>query len=201
MRIMPLGDSITQANADHPSYRRPLYLALEARGMRVDFVGSRNRNHAGPNPFDDFDRDHEGHWGWRADQLLEQLPEWLVGYTPDVVLMHVGTNDMFQDQTVESTLAELRAIVDELRKDNPRVTILWARLIASTRRGGDVLIRALNDGAASLAGELDSAVSPIRMVDQYTGFDPRALTYDGVHPNAAGEAQMADRWLEAIEAL
>src|SRR5262245_54038543 len=69
VRIMPLGDSITQADASHDSYRRPLWKSLQSGGYLVDFVGSSSMNHMGGPPVRDFDADHEGHWGWRADEI------------------------------------------------------------------------------------------------------------------------------------
>ena len=62
-RIMPLGDSITESATGQSSYRYYLWhLALD-RGYKVDFVGSQHGVLGGPPKFDDFDMDHEGHWG------------------------------------------------------------------------------------------------------------------------------------------
>jgi predicted small lipoprotein YifL len=41
LRIMPLGDSITEAEAGHNSYRRVLWKRLNGAGCSVDFVGSK----------------------------------------------------------------------------------------------------------------------------------------------------------------
>jgi hypothetical protein len=79
---------------------------LTAAGHEFDFVGSTNEHFAGTPvyPNDDFDRDHEGHWGWRVDQILADLPGWLGSYTPDVALVHLGTNDAFQSQPTNGTI-------------------------------------------------------------------------------------------------
>jgi len=61
-----------------------------------------------------FDQDHEGHWGWRTDEILNgrlaagSLTEWLDYYTPDVVLIHLGTNDVYQNQSTTSTVEEVK---------------------------------------------------------------------------------------------
>ena len=44
---------------------------------------------------------------------------------------------------------------------------------------------------AALAAEKTTATSSVIVVDQYTGFDPAADTYDGAHPNLVGEEKMA----------
>ena len=135
-RIMPLGDSITQANSSHQSYRYPLWQSLIDDGYDFDLVGSTARNHNGNPSWPDyrgqsFDRDHEGHWGLRTDEVLSELSGWLNGYTPDIVLMHLGTNDLFQGQSISSTLNEVEDVIDTLRRDNSRVVVLVAELIPS----------------------------------------------------------------------
>ena len=66
IRIMPLGDSITwgTGSSDQTGYRRSLFLSLTGAGYPVDFVGSRSNGI--PNDFDKF---HEGHGGFRDDQV------------------------------------------------------------------------------------------------------------------------------------
>ena len=192
-RIMPLGDSITQADADHDSYRRPLWQRLEASGARVDFVGSQRAHHRGEPPRADFDIDHEGHWGWRVDEVLEHIDGWIEDAQPDVVLIHLGTNDLIQRQGVPGTLEELSALVDALRASLPGVRIVMAQIIPTTTAAINERIEALNARLPSLA-----ASKSIRLVDHFTDFDALALTYDGVHPNASGEARMAERWLESL---
>ena len=197
-RIMPLGDSITQADGSHDSYRRPLWLGLQAAGFEVDFVGSRRRHRMGSAPNDDFDQDHEGHWGWRADEILEEIEDWAGAHNPDAVLVHLGSNDIFQGQSVQSTVDELADIVSRLRRVNERVVVLLAQIIPSSSERLNREIRQLNDAMARLAERLDTPQSPVRVVDQYSGFDATESTYDGIHPNARGETQMAVRWQEAL---
>ena len=38
------------------------------------------------------------------------------------------------------------------------------------------------------------------VVDRWTGFDTATDTYDGVHPDAEGNAKIAARWLPAVRA-
>src|SRR5690606_19865055 len=59
----------------------------------------------------------------------------------------------------------------------------------------------LNERIVALAAAKTTAASPVVLVDQYTGFNPAQDTYDGLHPNAQGEAKMAARWRQAILAL
>lgn len=196
VRILPLGDSITEGNLLHDSYRRPLWHSLTRAGYAVDFVGTSRHNHWGGPPTPDFDLDHEGHWGWRADQVRDKLPEWLPAMPrPDIALIHLGSNDLFQDEPPEQVVEELAEIIDLLRGINPEIVLLVAKIIPAS--GTEAITATFNRALDDLTTR-STDTSPIRLVDQFTGFDPARHTYDGVHPNQDGEALMAERWHEAL---
>jgi hypothetical protein len=199
-RLMPLGDSITEAETGHASYRYWLWHRLMGGGYPVDLVGSMTGVYGGPPLYSDFDPDHEGHWGWRADEILAEIVGWATAAQPEVVLVHLGHNDLWQGQGVETTIDELEAIVLAIRSVNPRVTVLLAEVIPSTLPALDE-IPALNAEIVLLAALLDSPVSRVIAVDQWTGFDPVVDTYDGVHPSESGEQKLAQRWFEVLEVL
>lgn len=203
VKIQPLGNSITQAEKGHNSYRRPLWHMTQAAGWNVDFVGSEDKLDGGdtpPNP--DYDQDHEGHWGWTAAELAEDLPTWLQDYTPDAVLLHAGHNDLKasgSDNTViQNTFNNLEDIINILRNDNPNVTIFLAQLIPSTLEPRAHRIPIFNDQVPAFAAGLDEPDSPIIVVDQYTGFNVNTDTYDGTHPSPSGEQKMAQKWFDAL---
>lgn len=196
IKFMPIGDSITESSYPLSSYRYWLWNWLVSSGINTDFVGSHHGVHLGSPRFTDFDQDNEGHWGWRADEVLAGMPEWAATYKPDFALIHLGSNDMFQDQDVTETINELGAIIDTLREENPFVVIVLAKLIPSTRKPAN--IQALNAVIPDLALEKDSPISPILLVDQGEGFNLTNYSYDGIHPNNWGDQKMASVWLSAI---
>lgn len=197
-RIMLLGDSITEAGEGHPGYRRELWFLLQSAGYNIDFVGSHNHFRGSvPEKYFDFDLDNEGHWGREAGWVEDRLAGWLDGYTPDVVLMHLGTNDLYRGQDNASTIAELGNIIDLLRQDNPQVIILMAKLIPMR----DTDTAGLNAEIEALAASKQRGSSPIVVVDQYSGYDTYSHSYDNWHPNSAGEEKMADKWFAALRAI
>lgn len=203
IKIAPYGNSITQAAGDRQSYRYPLWKKLIDANISFDFVGTMNTNFGGNPSRPDykgkpFDMDHEGHWGWRADEILNSLSSWLTKYTPDMVLMHVGTNDCIQAQTTSTTLNEITQIVTKLRTDNPAVVIFMANLIPCNASGASSRIDELNNGIMSLANQFNSQSSPIIFVDQNSGVDAVKDLYDGIHPGPTGEEKMAQKWFDAI---
>ncbi|MBC7795130.1 MAG: hypothetical protein H7Z43_15605, partial [Clostridia bacterium] len=62
-------------------------------------------------------------------------------------------------------------------------------------------IDAINIALPSLVNNIHTDASPVVLVDQASGFDPAELTFDGVHPNTAGEDRMAAVWFDAITDL
>lgn len=221
-RILPLGDSVTQAEINRASYRYPLWKMLVDSDIQFDFVGSikkqQDRYSKGTPPQPDykgqsFDRDHEGHFGWNIDEIIKgrgfdngsgsgKLEEWVEGYDADIALVHLGTNDAFNRQNNESSVKELKEVIRILREDNPEVTILLAKLIPAKLNPGDgEAVESLNEVIPTVVEDMSTEQSPVIMVDHFEGFDVDEHTYDGVHPNEAGEKLMARRWFEAIRSV
>jgi lysophospholipase L1-like esterase len=197
IRIMPLGDSIT---AGPGCWRALLWNHLQTTGFtNIDFVGSVNDG-GGCNPGFVYDQDHEGHGGFSATGIADnnQLPVWLTAARPDIVVMHLGTNDMWGGFIPLATkLAAFTKLIGQMRANNPSMKILVAQIIpmsASACSTCPADVMAFNNALPGWAAGLTTAQSPIIIVDQWTGFDATADTVDGVHPNAGGFQKMADRW-------
>ena len=92
VRIMPLGDGLTDGTYVDGGYRIDLFAGLRSAGLNVDFVGSRHNGVPGLD-----DKHHEGHPGWRIDELATGVAPWLTAYQPQIVLLLVGTHDMTQN--------------------------------------------------------------------------------------------------------
>lgn len=193
VRIMALGDSIT----DGPYYRFPLMDLLNAAGCDYDLVGSQSDVTDG-NDRVGYDVDHEGYGGWKADQLRDGAEQWARAARPDIVLLHVGVNDLYSSETPLSTEGDIDGIIAAIRKVNPNVTVLLAQIIP-----GDFVVDqvdSLNRSLAILSGELDRDSARVILVDHNTGFDLVEDTIDdNVHPNEAGSKKMADRWFASLE--
>ena len=195
VRIWPLGDSITGGYEDYGSYRRSLWMMLRAAGHRVDFVGTITQYYEGEPDDPDFDTNHDGHWAWSTDEILAKVDRWAKALTPDVVLVHLGTNDRFRGRKNADIVADLAEIIAKVRAVNPSAAFFVARIIPNASSGGDLL--ALNREIETLAA-LTTEASPVVIVDQYSGFVVESDTWDGLHPNKVGSEKMAVRWYEAV---
>ncbi len=138
--VLPLGDLITHGGQEHVSYRYDLWQQLQAAGHDVDFVGRQQTIFGeGLNPFwypttDRFDRDHEGYWGWRTDQIADIVIDAATINPGDVVLIYLGTNDIGQMGPAGVTNADffLRLIIEQIRSVTPDVTFLLAQVAHRT---------------------------------------------------------------------
>jgi lysophospholipase L1-like esterase len=200
-RIMPLGDSIT---AGPGCWRALLWDRLQQTGFtNIDFVGTQ----PGGGCSVPHDGDHEGHGGFSATGIADQnqLPPWLDATDPDIVLMHLGTNDMWGGFIpIDTILAAYTKLVGQMRANNPSMTIVVAQIIPMDPSGCPTCapgVVELNNAIPGWAAGLTTAQSPIVVVDQWTGFDTVADTNDGVHPIDSGFQKMADRWYPALAGL
>jgi len=198
--IVTLGDSITHSGSGYFSWRYHFWAALDADGYDFDMVGSTTTDWYGRDfnyPDPDMDPDHEGHSGWRADQIADSLPTWTLDYTPDLAIIHLGTNDVFQGQPFGSTANDLQDIILTLRDVNPEVTVLLSTIIPIRGPYYVTYVNQLNQAIVGLAESMDSAESPVVVVDQHTGFYFNPDTFDGVHPNHRGDQKMGAVYYEA----
>ncbi len=218
--ILCLGNSITNGVDTFNSYRRDLWQMLHAGKYNFDFIGSWNKHHMGSDvPIPDFDMDNEGHSGWTFEHILKppswdslrgNLYQWIENYTPDIVLMELGTNDVFQCRKINDMFANLDAILALLRQKNEHVKIFLAQIPPlgaqwSDKKlcGNDITyataIINFNKAIAVYAVEHSTIQSRIIIVDQFTGIDPSKDMFDDIHPNTIGERIMAERWFDAIK--
>ncbi len=199
VKIMPLGDSITESFPGHASYRFFLYNQLVQAGYDVDFVGSLTGVNGGSPLYSNFDQNHEGHSGIRTDQIQANIVAWANAAKPDIVLLHTGSNDIEQGQSNSSTANEISGLIDNLRSVVPNVKILLAQIIPENFNTSQYPL--LNSLIANVASQKNTAQSPVVLVDQYTGFNNAADTFDGIHPDDSGERKLANKWFDALKTV
>ncbi|MEU4683011.1 SGNH/GDSL hydrolase family protein [Streptomyces xinghaiensis] len=188
VRVMPLGDSITDGFNVPGGYRIDLWQKLVAGGHEVDFVGSQVN---GPGNLGD--RDHEGHSGWTIAQIDSNITNWLRTYTPDTILLHIGTNDMYGDPG--SASARLATLIDRITAQAPDTHLFVSTIVPLTWR--DQTVRAFNAAIPGIVQSRADAGKRVHLVEMYSKLTTADLA-DGVHPNATGYSKMATAWYEAL---
>lgn len=135
----------------------------------------------------------------------------------DIVLMHLGTNDIWQNRTTIEIISAYDQLLQQMRAVNPRIRLLVSQILPMEPANCpdcNNRVRELNQFISLWAQYVNSnlpryntgllgeefTASPVRVVDQYTGFNASRYTTDGVHPNARGDEAIAQRWVEAVVA-
>ncbi|MEM7378076.1 MAG: SGNH/GDSL hydrolase family protein [Pseudomonadota bacterium] len=207
-RIMPFGDSITAGvthftgiTGDQPDepervgYRKRLLDRLTAGQFAVDFVGSQHAGTASGIA----DADHQGHPGFQTSLLADNVSRWLDQNPADVMLIHVGTNDLSRSALpVELLLQEIR----NWELLNHTVDVLVATII--DHHADALWADVVEDFNADLRQRLAANWPAVTVVDQYSALDnvvdmsPLSVDSVGLHPNTGGYRKMADTWFDAL---
>jgi lysophospholipase L1-like esterase len=191
-RIMPLGDSITHGWNVSGGYRNKLWQHIQTDGYTVDFVGPSTD---GPATLGD--RDHAGYPGNRIDQISYWTPGWLSTYTPRTVLLHLGTNDIQQNYSLDQAPARLSTLIDKIRTGAPNADIFVATIIPFADAAKEAKAQTFN---AAIPGIVSSKGSKVHLVNMRPAITTADLA-DGVHPSATGYDKMADVWYAALRAV
>ena len=194
-KILPLGDSITEGlgSTHSGAYRVDLFHRALGASKRITFVGSRR---AGPSMVDGttFPRNHEGYSGYTIDQIAGMIPRIVDADPPHIILLMIGTNDMYRMGAAEAP-RRLETLLDKLLAAIPDGLLVAAQIIPLPRNTN---VEAYNAAIPALVQKRAAEGKHIVLVDQFTGF-PNSELADGVHPNDVGYRRMAGVWYGAID--
>jgi len=236
--ILPLGDSNTEGvnSTNGPVEERVAYRArledlLDASNSegRYDFVGSQKTGSALMN-----DTDHAGFGGARDEDIAMLLKEgkfsfygsttdfrgpglepgqegYLDAYNPDVILLHIGTNWVWDHPVDASDVSDILNLIDDYEaRAKKEVTVVLAKIILSDGQDSkvDTDTKTYNDAVKVMAEERVAAGDRIVFVDMQEGAD---IIYkrteeggdmaDQLHLNEQGYNKMALVWFQALDPL
>lgn len=204
IKLMPLGDSITLGWNYYPGtslpppggYRTLLWQKLvQQDGKNIDFVGTLS---SGPNTLGD--KDHEGHSGWRIDQIRANIDSYMATAQPEAVLLTLGTNDVLQNYSMSAAPARLQDLVNRICTNNPSVQIVVSTI--PPRPGLDSRVNTYN---AAIPGVVTSSqnngcnTSYFNMNSYMVAGD--IASSDNTHPTMTGYDKMAEAWYPVVTNL
>jgi lysophospholipase L1-like esterase len=213
LRIYALGDSITYGSS-YPTgapggYRDPLNALLDTLDVPHTFVGTANGNPSPALTQAGQDR-HDGHPGYRVDQVTRALTgvsdgptdgggSWLLGHgsrrplQPDVVLLHLGTNDVLSGDDAATRyptktgkpdfssarqravfeahlLTRLRTLLDTLHRYRPHATVVVATIVPIGSAFCDAVTPEYAPMVRGLVGQLRAAGRPVVLADAFAAY-------------------------------
>jgi GDSL-like lipase/acylhydrolase family protein len=209
-RIMPLGDSITDGidqtiqYASNGGYRLELFRLAVTDGHDITFVGTRPANGPTGNVAGQpFPRNHEGISGNTIQQVADRVDAALAANPPDIVLLQIGTNNLYQGMAPDVP-GQLASLIDQITTGAPDALVVVAQI---TPLGGQFPNNGVDEYNAAIPGIVQQRVDAgkhLIVVDQFTRIASTPnfvaqLLPDNIHPNAAGYAIMGENWYGAIE--
>lgn len=146
---------------------------------------------------------NQGHAGYTTSQLLPLLQDYMTSYTPDVVVIEGGTNDLKDNifTNYDDTISNLRQMIKIAKGQGaiPMVTTItplsttlnippeWSN--TTWQR-----VAPLNARIRQMAAEED-----VMLIDNFDSFsNDTTLLGDGIHPNDDGSERMASTALNTV---
>lgn len=214
VKVMPLGDSITDGFTVNGGYRKTLESKIQTAKLsaNVDFVGS-DKNDNGT-----YDGDHEGHSGWAIDAipissdiegkgrqgLTSNVDSWMSTYNPDIVMLMIGTNDILSQYDLDNAPARLSKLVDKVIAKLPEDGTLYLATIPYLKAGGNY--DKTGKTQAVLNEQIDAYNTGVKAIAQEKGLvlvDVNSLLSisdlsDVAHPTSSGYAKLGNLWYDTI---
>lgn len=214
-RYMVVGDSISQGSSGDYTWRYRLRGWLTDSGTSAELVGTRTdlfdpvKQTTGSQYYADTtfsDRDHSALWGDSYYMQRDKIAAEVSVTTPDVLVVQLGTNDLVFFTTPQDAIESVRQFVAQARAVNPQLRIVlgevptrydpWIDAYTLVAESAD-----FNSRLATFVAENSTESSPIVVGHTTLGWDPKIHTYDGTHPNPAGEAVIAGNMMRAVDEL
>ncbi len=212
LRVMPLGDSITDGFNVVGGCRVSLWKTLEENGYteNLDFVGP---NWGG----DGIDPNHAGYSGYSIADIPNQRSgiynfiDWLMTeYPADVVMLQIGTNDILSSYELDGMGERLELLVDSVLNYIPENGMLFLATIpymdadvtyytdAYTAEEMDKAVDDYNAQVKALAEKKIAEGKPVTLSDNNAVLTKADLA-DGVHPSEEGYAKLGAHWYSMLK--
>jgi lysophospholipase L1-like esterase len=195
--------SLNPVNPGEAGYREPLRAKLAEQGIIATFVGSVQIAEG---------LAHEGHSGWKIEDLdyCVEKADWLEQAKPDVILLHIGTNDMGWGREPERMADDLRQLLEQIYAKVPKSTRTIIAQVIPTQSGlrnfyvalpapANEILAEYNALIPGLVTEMQAAGYNVDYVDMWPAIQSDAdFDWAGVHPTTGAANRMADIWLTKI---
>lgn len=207
VRILLVGDSVTQGSAGDYTWRYRLWKALTDAQVDVELVGPRDdlydsvTGQPGSTAYatdvdPEFDRDHAARWGMALSVPDVPLADLVAEYEPDVVVEMRGINDLtWYGETSAEVASLVAAEIEDARAVDPDLEFVVGQLpqvwLGSDDSGRTSVARYDEERLPALAAALDTPESRVVVAQSGSGFVELTDTWDPAHLAASGEVRLA----------
>lgn len=200
LKIMPLGDSITEGYPVEGGYRIALWDSLVNQdGRQIDFVGSQSNG-----PVQLTDHNHEGHGGWwikdsgSGSDMYSNVASWFASAQPQMVLLHIGTNDLRVTDPY-TCIQRLDDLVARIFSLSPDVRLIVAAIIP-VQSQVYVSNQAYPNAVPGIVNKYQALGKKIYLADMRTVLQSSDYN-DELHPALSGYNKMAVVWHSVVTSV
>ena len=153
-----------------------------------------------------FPKNHEGHDGYTIDSgystngtagISSLIPTPAFSTIPDIVLLHIGTNDITSTGSASTTTStRLDWLLTKIVGVAPKALVVVAQMMPVSYTSAD--LTSYNSKFPGIVQSHTAQGQHIISVDM-SQMPKSDLSSDGVHPNDQGYAYMANVWYAAIK--
>ena len=141
IKIMCIGDSITDDIPIKGSYRKFLYNGLIKKGFNIDMIGSKRvpeKTYKDKKTGESFkyDAEHTGYSGYTIKSTIERegIYEKLkqtncLSLKPDIIILLIGTNNIMDNLDHKENIADFETLLDYILENIPSTSILFVSTI------------------------------------------------------------------------
>lgn len=215
-RILITGDSITHGSNGDFTWRYRLVKKLQTTAPgSFQMVGPDTRlfdhitnthgstNYADPNFTG---KEHAARWGTTFIQQLPNIAQQVTASNANTLVVMLGSNDLAFQTSPQETVANLRTYIQRARTARPGIDVVvgevvtrwdpWTSSLVLESQAAEYKTR-----IAALASSMNTSSERVVVANTLNGWDPVNHTWDGTHPNAAGETLIAQRVSEGLAKL
>jgi len=215
-KILPLGDSITWGINYGGGYRIKLFTHTTTDQKNVTFVGYDTSNPPDSTALAKLGSSsskwvakHEGHSGWTIQQDDDLVTgkstatndgvnytgkKVVADFGPNIVLVHLGTNDLNLGQA-SGAPDRLGTLIDHIVAAAPDALVVVAKIIPLPAQAAAVTT--FNNAIPGIVKQRTDAGKHVIVVDQFSALTSSDM--DQVHPFESGYEKMAVVWYNAIK--
>lgn len=124
--------------------------------------------------------------------------DWILRSKPDVFVLELGGNDGLRGLSMEESEKNLKAMIDNVRRANPKAEIILAGMQIPPNLGQEYTSK-FKLLFPNVAKEMNTKLIPFLL--EGVGGDPKLNLSDGIHPNQKGHEIVAETVWEYLKPI